>query len=185
MKRIAICLLILLVVIGCSNKTTEKVCVLETSMGTMAFRFFENEAPKTSANFQKYVTDGYYNGKEFYRVVKGHVIQAGEGDSLTVPPEFNDHRHLTGTVGLARSNDPNSGSNVFYICLTPRPHLNRQYAVFGQLIEGLDVLEAIGNVEVNEHFSGSVAFHQPKVPVTIEKAYIEERELEPYVEEEE
>ena len=120
----------------------EKLCVLETSLGTMVFRFFEEDAPETCKNIQDLVQAGYYNGKDFYRVVKGHVIQAGGGGE-TVPPEFNDNPHLVGTVGLGRTEDINSGSSEFYICLAPRPHLDGKYTVFGQLIEGLDVLEKI------------------------------------------
>ena len=189
MKRIIAVILILITIIGCSKKTEEKilveenVCVLQTSMGKMVFRFFEGEAPKTAAHIQQLVEDGFYNGRDFYRVVKGHVIQTGgdEGEE-TITDEFNKHQHLIGSVGLAHGRDPNSGGSAIYICLTPRPHLNGTFTVFGQLIEGMDILENIGNVEVNEDFIGRIAFHKPKVLVVIEKATIEKRELEPYVE---
>jgi len=152
----------------------EKLCVLETSLGTMVFRFFEEDSPETCKNIQDLVQAGYYNGKDFYRVVKGHVIQAG-GGGKTVPPEFNDNPHLVGTVGLGRTEDINSGSSEFYICLAPRPHLDGKYTVFGQLIEGLDVLEKIGNVEVDEKWAGpdkKIAVHKPKIPVIIKKAFL-------------
>ncbi len=160
----------------------EEVCVLETTMGTMAFRFFEAAAPLTVANFKDLVRDGFYDGKPFYRVVKGHVIQAGDGgenDRPTVKGEFGAHPHVTGALGLARDTDPDSGSTEIYVCHAPRPHLDGRYAVFGLLVEGADVLEAIGNVEVEEHFEGEVAFHKPKTPVVIERAYLERRELPP------
>ena len=162
----------------------QKVCVLQTNLGTMAFKFFEADAPQTVRQFQKLVRDGFYDGKDFYRVVKGHVIQAGGGDAPKLPPEFNKHPHLVGTVGLGRDQDINSGDSEFYICVAPRPHLDGKYTVFGQLIEGIDVLEKISNVKVDEKWEGpdkKMAMHKPKKPVIIEKAWIEERDLSPKV----
>jgi len=158
----------------------QNVCVLQTNLGTMVFKFFEAEAPQTTRQFQKLVGDGFYNGKDFYRVVKGHVIQAGGGGAPNLPPEFNKHPHLVGTVGLGRGDDVNSGDSEFYICVAPRPHLDGKYTVFGQLIEGYDVLEKISHVEVDENWEGAdkkLAMHKPKKPVIIERARIEERDL--------
>ncbi len=113
-------------------------------------------------------------------MVKGNVIQAGDDGKSGKPAikaEFNSNPHLLGTVGLARDQDPDSGSTEFYICLAPRPHLDGKYTVFGQLTEGIDVLEKIGGVEVDEQYVGEskIAFHKPKRPVIIEKAYLESR----------
>lgn len=161
----------------------EEVCVLETNMGTMVFRFFEEDAPLTTAHFKKLVREGFYNDKPFYRVVQGHVIQGGDGEGNVGPKVRGElkasdkHRHVKGAVGLARDKDPDSGSTEFYICLEPRPHLDGKYAIFGQLIEGMDVLEKIGNVEVNPLYVKKVAFHEPKQPVIIKKATIEMREV--------
>jgi cyclophilin family peptidyl-prolyl cis-trans isomerase len=155
------------------------VCVIKTNYGEMQFRFFEDAAPLTSAKFKNLVNEGFYDSLIFYRVVKDHVIQAGDGgesDIPTVQAEFNEYPHITGTVGLARSEDPNSGSTEFYICLVPRPHLDGKYTVFGQLMEGYDVLEKIGNTEIVEQYVGddkNIAFHTPKEPVIIERASIE------------
>jgi cyclophilin family peptidyl-prolyl cis-trans isomerase len=155
------------------------VCVIKTNYGDMQFRFFEDAAPLTSAKFKNLVKEGFYDSLTFYRVVKDHVIQAGDGgenDISTVQAEFNEYPHVTGTVGLARSEDPNSGSTEFYICLVPRPHLNGKYTVFGQLMEGYDVLKKIGNIEIVEQYVGddkNIAFHAPKIPVVIEEATIE------------
>jgi len=156
----------------------EEVCVLETSMGTMVFRFFEEAAPLTVRNFKDLVREGFYDGKRFYRVVAGHVIQAGDGEGTgrpTVQAEFGAHPHVVGAVGLARDEDPDSGSTEFYICLAPRPHLDGRYAVFGLLVDGFDVLERIGGVDVDEVWEGEVAFHRPKTPVVIERARLERR----------
>lgn len=158
---------------------TVEVCKLQTNHGIMRFKFFEEAAPLTVEKFKDLVEDGFYDSLTFYRVVKGHVIQAGDGGENQIPKvqaEFNQHPHVTGTVGLARSEDPNSGSTEFYICLVPRPHLDGKYTVFGQLVDGYDVLENIGNVEIVEQFVGdenNIAFHSPKDPVVIIKASIE------------
>ncbi len=92
-----------------------------------------------------------------------------------MPLEAGGHPHVEGAVGLARDDDPDSGSTEIYLCLAPRPHLDGRYAVFGQLDDGFDVLRAIGAVEVTEQWVGDdnqVAFHEPKQPVLIERAWI-------------
>jgi len=162
------------------DAATEEVAVLETSHGTMVLRFFAAEAPLTTANFKSLIRERFYDGLDFYRVVAGHVIQAGDGgesDHPTVKGEFGAHPHVTGAVGLARDVDPDSGSTEIYICHASRPHLDGRYAIFGLLVEGFDVLEAIGNVEVEERWDGEVAFHKPLEPVVIERAYLERRPL--------
>lgn len=159
----------------------EEVGVVETGFGTMVFRLFEDEAPLTTRNFKELVREGFYDGKPFYRVVAGHVIQAGDGGDNgrpTVRGEFGAHPHVVGALGLARDQDPDSGSTEIYVCLAPRPHLDGRYAVFGLLIEGFDVLEKIGAVEVEEKWEGEVAFHRPKTPVLIERAFLERRKVE-------
>jgi cyclophilin family peptidyl-prolyl cis-trans isomerase len=153
--------------------------VLETSLGTMTIELFPEVAPRTVEHFRRLVGEGWYDGKPFYRVVAGHVIQAGDGgenDQPTVPAEFNERAHVVGAVGLARDDDPDSGSTEIYVCLAPRPHLDGRYTVFGQVVEGLDVLAAIGAVPVEEKWLGDeeprVAFHEPVEPVVIERAWL-------------
>lgn len=156
-----------------------EVCLLKTNYGDMQFRFFDNAAPLTVEKFKNLVKEGFYDSLTFYRVVKDHVIQAGtniDNDIPTIQAEFNEYPHVTGTVGLARSEDPNSGSTEFYICLVPRSHLDGKYTVFGQLMEGYDILEKIGNTEIVEQYVGedkNIAFHTPKEPVIILEATIE------------
>jgi cyclophilin family peptidyl-prolyl cis-trans isomerase len=156
--------------------TAERV-VLDTTLGTMTIELFPEVAPRTVAHFRRLVGEGWYDGKPFYRVVAGHVIQAGDGgenDQPTVPAEFNERPHVVGAVGLARDEAPDSGSTEVYVCLAPRPHLDGRYTVFGQVVEGLDVLAAIGAAPVVEKWIGDeeprVAFHEPVEPVVIERA---------------
>jgi cyclophilin family peptidyl-prolyl cis-trans isomerase len=151
--------------------------VLDTTLGTMTIELLPHVAPQTVAQIQRLVAAGWYDGKPFYRVVAGHVIQAGDGgenDQPTVAAEFSDRPHVVGAVGLARDEDPDSGATEIYVCLAPRPHLDGRYTIFGQVVEGLDVLAAIGAVPVNEKWLGDeeprVAFHEPVEPVVIERA---------------
>lgn len=160
--------------------------VIETNLGTMTIELFPEVAPRTVEHFRRLVGEGWYDGKPFYRVVAGHVIQAGDGgenDEPTVPAEFNPRPHVVGAVGLARDEDPDSGSTEIYVCLAPRPHLDGRYTVFGQVVEGLDVLAAIGAVPVEEKWLGDeeprVAFHEPVEPVVIERAWLVDGEGRP------
>ena len=157
---------------------TSEVCVMRTSLGIMVFDFFEADAPKTVAQFKALVRKGFYDGKDFYRVVRGHVIQAGGGDAPKLPPEFNTRPHVFGALGLGRTGDEWSGDSEIYVCVAARPHLDGKYTVFGRLIEGFDVLERIAVVPVEERWEGQdkrMAMHKPLQPVVIRSARIETR----------
>jgi acetyl esterase/lipase/cyclophilin family peptidyl-prolyl cis-trans isomerase/catechol 2,3-dioxygenase-like lactoylglutathione lyase family enzyme len=156
----------------------DEVCVLETSMGTMTFEFFEADAPKTVAQFKSLVRKGFYDGKDFYRVVRGHVIQAGGGEAPKLPPEFNARPHVFGTLGLGRNEDEWSGDSEFYVCVAARPYLDGRYTVFGRLVGGAAVLERIAVVPVEEKWEGPegrMAMHKPLEPVVIRRARIAPR----------
>jgi cyclophilin family peptidyl-prolyl cis-trans isomerase len=167
-----------------SHQKSEKYAILETSMGKITIKLLLKETPNTCENFMKLTQSGFYNGLIFHRVVKGHVIQSGcpkgdgNGDAgYKIKAEFNKTKHIVGTVGMARDKDPDSASSQFYICLAPRPHLDEKYTVFGQVVEGFNVLEAIGNVEVIENWIGDdkkIAYHKPKNPVYLVRATITE-----------
>jgi len=155
-----------------ARPAASEVCVMTTSLGKMVFELFEADAPKTVAQFKSLVRKGFYDGKDFYRVVRGHVIQAGGGGAPALPPEFNTRPHIPGTLGLGRTGDEWSGDSEIYICVAPRPHLDGRYTVFGQLVEGLDVLERIAAVPVEERWEGpdkKMAMHRPLEPVVIYK----------------
>jgi peptidylprolyl isomerase/peptidyl-prolyl cis-trans isomerase B (cyclophilin B) len=126
------------------------VAVLETPKGELAFEFFPKEAPGTVKNFITLTQKGFYNGLTFHRVVPGFVIQGGDpkgngtgGPGYTIKAEFNSRKHLTGTVAMARAQDPNSAGSQFYICLASQPSLDGNYTVFGQLIKGYEVIKKI------------------------------------------
>lgn len=132
----------------------KKVAVIETARGPIKFELFDDDAPLTVANFVKLARAGFYDGLTFHRVVKEprpFVIQGGDplGNGMgnpgyTIEGEFSPTRqHLEGTVAMARSRDPNSAGCQFYICLAPAPELDTQYAIFGQVIEGMDAVLAV------------------------------------------
>lgn len=133
------------------------------------------------ARFKELANNGWFVGKEFYRVVPGHVIQAGINDDnhpsnqlLQVDGEFSTDRHFTkGSLGLARGDDANSGSTELFICLDTRAHLDGKYTWFGQLSNGQQTLDSIAAVPLTEKWltdeatGKRYAFHQPKTTVRI------------------
>ncbi|MEI7541891.1 MAG: peptidylprolyl isomerase [bacterium] len=129
---------------------TEPIAVLETNKGVIKFRFFTADAPGTCENFIKLAVAKFYDGLTFHRVEPNFVIQGGDpsgngtgGPGYNIKAEFNKNPHLDGTVAMARSNDPDSAGSQFYICLAAVPFLDGKYTVFGQVIEGLDVVHKI------------------------------------------
>ena len=134
---------------GCPVQEERAIIVLEKG-GRIVMEFFPEDAPNTVKNFKKLVRAGFYDGLTFHRVVPGFVVQGGDpkgdgtGDAgYKINAEFNDRPHLTGTVAMARSTDPNSASCQFYICLGPQPDLDKNYTVFGQVVEGMEVVQEI------------------------------------------
>jgi len=123
--------------------------------GRIVIEFYPADAPNTVDNFIKLTNKGFYNGLTFHRVVPGFVAQGGDpsgngtgGPGYNIKAEFNKQSHKLGTVAMARSTDPDSAGSQFYICLAPQPDLDGQYTVFGQVVEGMDLVMkiAIGDV---------------------------------------
>jgi len=139
--------------------------VIDTSAGVIVAELFPSSAPKTVANFVNLANSGFFDSLVWHRIVKGFVIQSGDpltkngggnrrlwgtgGSSQMVPLEISSLRNETGTLGMARAQDPNSGSSQFYINLADNAFLNGQYTVFGKVTTGLDVAMAIGNLPVD------------------------------------
>ncbi len=132
--------------------------VIETARGTITIQTFPEDAPKTVARITQLVGQGFYDGVTFHRVVPGFVVQGGDptgtgrgGSGQKIPAEFNQRKHVTGTVAMARAQDPNSADSQFYITLSPQPHLDGKYTVFGQVIDGMDAVRAIRQGDVMTH----------------------------------
>ncbi len=119
--------------------------------GVIKFKFYPKDAPKTVENFISLAKKGFYDGLSFHRVEPGFVVQGGDpkgdgsgGPGYTIPGEFSAKlKHVEGTVAMARTMDPNSAGSQFYICLAPAPFLDGKYAIFGQVVEGMDLVHQI------------------------------------------
>ncbi len=152
-----------------SEATGNPVVVLETNFGTIEIEVFADLVPITGNNFLDLVNDGFYNGLTFHRIIPGFVIQGGDpncrpdpdpesglcgtgGAESKVPLEINKQlRHdKIGVVALARAQDPSSGSSQFYISLDSLPFLDDNFAVFGQVASGLDIVLAIADVSTDD-----------------------------------
>ncbi|HGJ66074.1 TPA: peptidylprolyl isomerase [bacterium] len=137
------------------------VAVIEMAKGgKIVFEFYPKDAPKTVDNFIALTNKGFYNGLKFHRVIEGFMAQGGDpegtgtgGPGYTIKDEFNSRKHLRGTVAMARTQMPNSAGSQFYICFEPQPHLDGEYTVFGQVIEGMDVVDKIVQDDVMKKVS--------------------------------
>ena len=146
--------------LACSRTETEdtlvnRIATIETGKGTIKLELYEQRAPITTANFIKLAESGFYDGLIFHRVIDDFVIQTGKptGSDLVETIAIELHGELTHTdcaVGMARSDHPNSASSQFYICDGAQHGLDWNYAVFGQVIEGMDVVQAIAEVATDE-----------------------------------
>jgi peptidyl-prolyl cis-trans isomerase B (cyclophilin B) len=135
---------------------------MQTTKGTILIQLFPKDAPISVANFEKLVSKGFYNGLKFHRVEDlegpglGHIVQGGDplgtgqgGPGYTIKGEFpsngvqNPLKHDAGAFAMARANDPDSAGSQFYICTTPVHDLDGNYAVFGKVIQGLDVAKKL------------------------------------------
>jgi len=129
----------------------ERIAVIETNKGTIKFKLYEKDAPITTSNFIGLANKKFYDGLTFHRIVPGFVVQGGDpkgdgtgGSRDTIPLEVSPKlKHTLGAVAMARAQDPNSASSQFYITLAPQPSLDGQYAVFGQVISGQNVVNQI------------------------------------------
>jgi len=126
--------------------------VIETDLGSIKIQLLPDVAPNTVANFKVLTGNGYYDGVIFHRVIPGFMAQGGDptgtgtsGPGYKIDAEFNATKHVRGTVAMARTADPNSAGSQFYICFGPQPHLDRQYTVFGQVVEGMEVVDQVKN----------------------------------------
>ena len=151
-----------------------RIVRMETNKGVIRIEMFEDKAPITTKNFIDLATKGFYDGVIFHRVIDGFMIQGGDptgtgrgGPGYKIPDEFHPDLKHDGAGILSMANaGPNTGGSQFFITLGPTPHLNNRHAVFGKVIEGLDVVKAIGKVSTN-------AADRPLEDVVMKKVTIE------------
>ena len=150
-----------------------RIAQFDTTLGTFKVELFEDRAPKTTKNFIDLAEKGFYNGVIFHRVIKGFMIQGGDpkgtgtgGPGYTIPDEVHPElKHdSVGVLSMANAG-PNSGGSQFFITLAPTAWLDGKHAVFGKVVDGMDIIEAIG---VTPTASGD----RPKANVVMEKVTI-------------
>ena len=123
---------------------------------------YPDKAPITVENFENLVKEGFYNGLTFHRVISGFMIQGGDplgtgtgGSKKKIKGEFrsngvqNDIKHVRGVISMARSANPDSASSQFFIMHKDAPHLDGQYAAFGKVVEGIEVVDEIACVQTD------------------------------------
>lgn len=124
--------------------------ILVTTMGNITIELYE-DMPITSGNFKNLTRQGIYDGTIFHRVVHDFVIQGGDASGRgitvpTIPDELpNKHSNVRGSLGMAKTSEPNSATSQFYISLKDNLRLDNNYSVFGKVIAGMDVVDAIGH----------------------------------------
>lgn len=160
-----------------------KIKITVAGLGEMVAELYPEKAPATVENFLKLVKNGFYEGLIFHRVISGFMIQGGgfdaefkHKDADAIKGEFaangfgaNDIRHTRGVLSMARTSDPNSASSQFFIMHQNSPHLDGQYAGFGAIIEGIEVVDKIADCDTR-----SVGWYDdvPVSPIVIEKMEI-------------
>ena len=145
-----------------------------TNKGVFVAEMFEDKAPLTTKNFIELVEKGFYDGIIFHRVIDGFMIQGGDPDGLgtggpgyTIEDEFRDDLTFDGEGILAMANTgmPHTGGSQFFITLAPTPWLNGHHAIFGKVVEGMDVVRLIGVVPTDFR-------DRPREAVTMEKVEV-------------
>lgn len=143
--------------------SSAQTATIRTDRGDITFVLLDKIAPATVDSFVSLAHKGFYDGLTFHRVVPGFVVQGGcplgngrGGPGYRLKAEFGKLKHVTGTVAMARSKDPDSAGSQFYICLAPTPHLDGQYTIFGQVLEGMGVVQRIRKGDVMRKVTVSV-----------------------------
>ena len=134
--------------------------IVNTNLGNIQFELLSDIAPETVRNFIKLAKSGFYNGTLFHRVIPKFMIQGGDpntkesdkstwgtgGPGYNIKAEFNSRSHLRGIVSMARSSDPDSAGSQFFIVTSDSTFLDREYTVFGQVVDGIEVADKIVNL---------------------------------------
>ena len=153
--------------------------VIEMENGArIELELYPEVAPITVKNFEKLVSEGFYDGLIFHRVIKGFMIQGGDplgngmgGADQKIKGEFaanghkNDLKHTRGVISMARAYDPNSASSQFFIMHADAPHLDGQYAAFGKVVSGMEVVDEIADVAVDYS-------DRPRIDMRMKKVYL-------------
>jgi peptidyl-prolyl cis-trans isomerase B (cyclophilin B) len=151
---VATAVIIIVVVVLTTMPEKQYTATIETEKGNLVLELFASDVPMTVNNFVSLARDGFYDGLTFHRVIPGFMVQGGcpIGDGTGGPgyqfdDEITEHTHVTGALSMANSG-PNTNGSQFFITYTPQHHLDGAHSVFGQLVEGTEVLEEIEQGDV-------------------------------------
>ena len=140
---------------------TDNIVRIYLKDGKVDIKMFPDKAPKHVEHIKNLVKGGFYDGLKFHRVIDGFMAQGGcpygqgiGGVNINLPAEFNDVQHVRGVCSMARSQDPNSASTQFFICLANANFLDNQYTVWGQVVSGMEAVDKIK--KGNKASNGSV-----------------------------
>ncbi|HXH04098.1 MAG TPA: peptidylprolyl isomerase [Candidatus Competibacteraceae bacterium] len=173
------------VLLWCGTALAGPKVELDTNLGAIVVELDQEKAPKTTANFLQYVNDGFYDGTIFHRVIDGFMIQGGgftadfQQKSTRTPVENeagNGLKNVRGSISMARTSDPHSATAQFFINVVDNPGLDHPkpdgwgYAVFGKVVEGMEVVDKIRQLPTG--VGGPFVRDVPKTPVIIEKARV-------------
>ena len=172
MNKYLIKIILVFILLTLNNANAkENIMILKLKTGNVKIELFEDVAPKHVERIKKLANDGLYNNVVFHRVIDGFMAQTGDvkfgnssskdfdlrkagmggSDLPDLPSEFNDLPHEKGTLSMARSSDPNSANSQFFICFQPAPFLDRNYTVFGKVIEGMEHVDKIKKGDSNNN----------------------------------
>jgi len=136
-------------------KDPENTLIIETSQGTVTIELRPDLAPQHVARIKQFAREKFYDGIVFHRVIDGFMAQTGcphgrgTGGSKhgNLPAEFNNEPHMRGVCSMARASDPNSANSQFFICFGDATFLDRQYTVWGKVIEGMEAVDKLARGE--------------------------------------
>lgn len=157
-----------------SKKSDGDIVNMETTMGKIKIKLYTDKAPITTANFKKLVNEGFYNGIIFHRVIDGFMIQGGDptgtgtgGSKETIKDEFGEGLKHTKKGMLSMANrGPNTGTSQFFITLAATPWLDGKHAIFGEVIEGMDVVDKMGKTKTGPNDKPVTDIKMTKVTVS-------------------
>ena len=166
--------------VGCGNKEATYADIVIKDYGTITVKLDQSSAPKTVENFVQLANDGFYDGLTFHRIIEDFMMQGGDpngngtgGSENTIVGEFtsngynNSLSHTRGAISMARSSDPNSASSQFFIVHQDSTFLDGQYAVFGYVTSGMDIVDKICEQATPIDNNGTIVSTQQPIITTI------------------
>ena len=157
--------LLLFIFVSCKKElipVEREIAIIETDYGDITIDFFENVAPNHVSAIKNLISEKFYDGLYFHRVIPGFMVQGGDPNTRdddrsndgmgqpgqpTINAEFSKIPHKKGILSMARKGDINSASSQFFICVADAPHLDNKYTIFGKVIDGMDAVDKIVNLE--------------------------------------